>query len=88
MRRMVRVGKWKSEPSPDAKAAITAFLKGEFDTDKVWMRKEHGAVVVAVQESADNTEAIEKFRFNRKMNQRYQFSENDKGEIEVELVRL
>jgi len=86
--RMVRVGKWKGSPSPDAKACAAVYVKDYFKAEVVWTRKEHGALVVAVEETPANTEAVERFRFNRTMEERFHFHENDKGEVEVELVPL
>ena len=86
MRRMVRVGKWTGTPSPDAKACAAVYVKDYFKAERVWTRKEHGVLVVAVQENPENTEAVERFRFNRPMEERFQFRENEKGEVEVELV--
>lgn len=86
MRRMVRVGKWSGTPSADAKACAAVYVKDYFKAERVWTRKEHGALVVAVQESPENTERVERFRFNRSMEERFQFRENAKGEVEVELV--
>lgn len=85
--RMVRIGKWTSKPSKDAVAFVTAFLTSYFRTEKVWTRREHSAYVVAVRESADNTDLVEEFRFNREMEQRFKFTEVD-GKVEVELQPL
>ena len=86
MKRMVRVGKWSGSPSADAKACAAVYVKDYFKTDTVWTRREHGAFVVAVRENAQNTEKVEEFRFNRPMAERFRFRENEKGEVEVELV--
>jgi len=86
MKRMVRVGKWSGSPSADAKACAAVYVKDYFQTEQVWTRREHGAFVVAVRENAKNTEKVEEFRFNRSMEERFQFRENEKGEVEVELV--
>lgn len=82
--RMVRVGKWSAKPSKEAARVVTVFLTEYFRTEKVWTRKEHGAFVVAVRESAKNTELVEEFRFNREMDQRFKFTETN-GQVEVEL---
>lgn len=85
--RMVRVGKWTKKPSKDAVAHVTKFLTKYFQTEKVWHRKEHGAYVVAVLESPENTALVEEFRFNRTMEQRFRFHEA-RGKVEVELRPL
>lgn len=85
--RMVRVGKWAKKPSKEAAAFVTAFLTEYFRTEKVWHRKEHGAYVVAIRESAENTDVVEEFRFNRTMEERFKFTEVRK-KVEVELRPL
>lgn len=88
MQRMVRIGKWTGAPSRDAVNCIRVFVADYFKAEKVWTRKEHGAFVVAVRENPRNTEAIEEFRFNREMDQRFRFTETATGDIEVELRPL
>ena len=82
---MVRVGKWTASPSKEAGEFVTKFLMRYFKTEQVWTRKEHGAVVVAVRESVENTELVEGFRFNREMERRFRFTETAAGVVEVEL---
>jgi hypothetical protein len=88
MKRMVRIGKWSAQPSKDAVKCINVFVADYFKAETVWTRKEHGAFVVAVRESATNTAAVEEFRFNREMSQRFRFTETASGDIEVELRPL
>lgn len=85
---MVRVGKWKKKPTKQAVAFVSTFLTEYFTTEKVWHRLEHGAYVVAVRESAKNTEKVEQFRFNRTMEQRFFFTELRSGRVEVQLNPL
>lgn len=85
--RSVRVGKWTHKPSPDGAAFVVTFLKRYFFTEKVWTRKEHTALVVAVKENVDNTALVEEFRFNRTMDQRFLFTEVN-GVVEVQLQPL
>lgn len=88
---MVRVGKWKGAPSKDAVAVVETFLKNYFNTPIVWTRKEHRGVVVAVEETATNTEKVEEFRYNRvmskKLNERFFFEETNEN-VEVTLSPL
>lgn len=85
--RTVRVGKWTSKPSKEAKEYVSTFLTKFFKTEKVWHRLEHGSYVVSVKENVKNTQEIEEFRFNRTMEQRFKF--NEVGDhVEVELQPL
>lgn len=85
MQRMVRVGKWTAKPSKEAAQEVCVFVADYFKAEKVWTRREHGAFVVAVRESAENTELVEGFRFNREMGRRFRFTETAAGVVEVEL---
>lgn len=85
--RMVRVGKWEHKPSKAGAEFVSAFLTRYFYTEKVWTRLEHGAVVVAVRENVKNTALVEEFRFNRTMEQRFTFFEEN-GEVKVALPPL
>jgi hypothetical protein len=85
---MVRVGKWTSKPSKEGAEFVTKFLTRYFATEQVWTRQEHGAFVVAVRERAGNTELVEEFRFNRRMDERFRFTETATGVVEVELRPL
>lgn len=82
---MIRVGKWVGAPSKEAAARVAEYLTTYFRTEKVWTRREHGSYVVAVRESAENTAELEEFRFNRTMEQRFQFRETSEGLVEIEL---
>lgn len=85
MKRMVRVGKWAGEASKYARVSVAHFVADYFGARRVWTRREHGRLVVAVEETHQNTEAVERFRFTRVMAERFVFAERDDGAVEVTL---
>lgn len=84
MKRMVRVGKWVGAPSRQARQCAATFVANYFRSETVWTRKERSSYMVVAQESAKNTEEVERFRFNRPINARFLFRETEQG-VEVEL---
>lgn len=84
MKRMVRVGRWEAQPSKTARKCVATFVADFFRSETVWTRRERGGYVVVAQENPDNTEEIERFRFNRTMAQRFRFKETDTS-VEIAL---
>jgi hypothetical protein len=55
-----------------------------FRSETVWTRKERSSYVVVARENTQNTEEMERFRFNRALEARFRFRETE-NEVEVEL---
>jgi hypothetical protein len=80
---MVRVGRWEGQPSKAARKTVADYIARYFESETVWTRKERATFMVVALESAKNTEALERFRFNRSIEHRFLFREKPDGEVEV-----